>query len=462
MIAISRRVCKDPATMRLQYRISPAGSSEPPSASERRPWRSLSQPPADRAAQLPRLPRPGRRTIATALACLLSIAGLLAAVVSPAAADEVSDKKAEAAQIAKKLDELRRQQIALAEDFNQANLKLGQAQADIAAAEQQVEQITKEYGQRKDEIRLYAVQAYMHGNDSPIVNAILTADGDKGPQKKGYLEAASGNRQDAVDRLQATRRKLDEELARLDQAKAEAQSATEKAEAAKRTNDRAVAEEAAIHSRVQGELGQLVAQEQARIAEAQQRANEAKLEQLRQAEAARQTTTTAPPTSGAPGTAAPRPSTTTTTNRPSQPTPGPTPAPTPGPAPAPKPSPAPGPVPPSSKGAAAAAAAMSQLGVPYRYGGASPSTGFDCSGLVMWAYAQVGVSLPHATTAQWAATTPISMSELQVGDIVFFYGLGHNGIYIGGGMVVHAPHTGDVVRTERIANMPIDGARRVR
>jgi peptidoglycan DL-endopeptidase CwlO len=89
--------------------------------------------------------------------------------------------------------------------------------------------------------------------------------------------------------------------------------------------------------------------------------------------------------------------------------------------------------------------AMQYLGVPYRWGGASPS-GFDCSGFVMYVYAQVGVSLPHSSFSQYGAGSPVSRDQLQPGDLVFFDGLGHVGIYVGGGSFIHAPHTGDVVK----------------
>ena len=108
--------------------------------------------------------------------------------------------------------------------------------------------------------------------------------------------------------------------------------------------------------------------------------------------------------------------------------------------------------------------AMQYLGVPYVWGGASPG-GFDCSGLVMYVYAQVGVSLPHYTGAQWQMGVPVSQSDLQPGDLVFFDGLGHVGIYIGGGEFIHAPHTGDVVRIDSLAEgwyaATYDGARRI-
>jgi cell wall-associated NlpC family hydrolase len=102
--------------------------------------------------------------------------------------------------------------------------------------------------------------------------------------------------------------------------------------------------------------------------------------------------------------------------------------------------------PPSSTGSGAADAALSQIGVPYHWAGASPGEGFDCSGLVMWAYAQVGVSLPHNAAAQHGSGTPVSRDQLEAGDLVFFDGDGHVGIYIGNGQFVHAPHTGDVVK----------------
>jgi peptidoglycan DL-endopeptidase CwlO len=102
-------------------------------------------------------------------------------------------------------------------------------------------------------------------------------------------------------------------------------------------------------------------------------------------------------------------------------------------------------VPPPATHGGVVGIAMQYLGIPYVWGGSSPS-GFDCSGFVMYVYSQVGVSLPHNAAAQFAYGTSVSKSDLQPGDIVFFNGLGHNGIYIGGGQFVHSPHTGDVVK----------------
>jgi peptidoglycan DL-endopeptidase CwlO len=108
--------------------------------------------------------------------------------------------------------------------------------------------------------------------------------------------------------------------------------------------------------------------------------------------------------------------------------------------------------------------AMQYLGIPYRWGGSSPSTGFDCSGFTMYVFSQVGVSLPHNAAMQYGYGSAVSRSELQPGDLVFFNGLGHVGIYIGGNQFVHSPHTGDVVKVSSITGWYADtwvGARRL-
>jgi cell wall-associated NlpC family hydrolase len=115
-------------------------------------------------------------------------------------------------------------------------------------------------------------------------------------------------------------------------------------------------------------------------------------------------------------------------------------------------------VPPASGvGGRAVAIAAQYLGVPYRWGGASPLGGFDCSGLTMFVYAQVGIHLSHYTGAQFHEGAVVPPAALQPGDLVFFdasaFGTpGHEGIYIGNGMFIHAPHTGDVVRIASLSS----------
>ena len=93
-------------------------------------------------------------------------------------------------------------------------------------------------------------------------------------------------------------------------------------------------------------------------------------------------------------------------------------------------------------------AALTREGDPYVWGAAGPST-FDCSGLVMWAYAQVGISLPHYTGAQWNMGEHVSRSQLEPGDLVFFFSdISHVGLYVGDGMMLDAPATGQVVQIQ--------------
>lgn len=104
------------------------------------------------------------------------------------------------------------------------------------------------------------------------------------------------------------------------------------------------------------------------------------------------------------------------------------------------------------------------LGVRYQYGGTSPAAGFDCSGFTRFVYAHFGVTLPHYSVAQYALGRRIARSRLRPGDLVFFDGLGHVGLYIGGGRFIHAPHTGTRVSIDLLTGSygaGYDGAVRI-
>jgi peptidoglycan DL-endopeptidase CwlO len=95
--------------------------------------------------------------------------------------------------------------------------------------------------------------------------------------------------------------------------------------------------------------------------------------------------------------------------------------------------------------------ARKYVGVRYSYGGTSPATGFDCSGFTRFVYSHFGIDLPHYSVAQFAQGKRVSRAGLRPGDLVFFSGLGHVGMYVGAGRFIHAPHTGTTVAIEPLS-----------
>ena len=122
-------------------------------------------------------------------------------------------------------------------------------------------------------------------------------------------------------------------------------------------------------------------------------------------------------------------------------------------------------IPPPTKAELAVRYALDAVGTPYRWGGESPSIGFDCSGLVRWAYGRVGVDLPHSSYALYGEGRRVREGSMAPGDILFFEGLGHVGLYLGSGRMVHAPQTGRNVEIVRLGSTNygarLIGARRV-
>ena len=277
--------------------------------------------------------------------------------------------------------------------------------------------------------------------DDEVVQEAAAAKADL-ERRQAELEQARRTQRQTVARLAATRERIQSALARRRELLASIHTEIVRIRARERARERRLAAEA----RARLERERL-------LALAAQRERERAREQTRVAAA---TTTSSSSTSSSSSASGP---------------PAPAPAASPPPAPAPSSSPAPSPSPPPPASSApvgrghpeAAAIAARYLGVPYRWGGASPS-GFDCSGLVSYAFAQLGVSVPHSSYAQWGMGSAVSRDQLQPGDLVFFDGLGHVGIYIGGGQFVHAPHTGDVVRVSTLTGWFAStyvGARRI-
>ncbi len=344
-------------------------------------------------------------------ATVVALGVLLASVVAiqPASADEASEARAEAAEIAATLDALDAQLMDLNSQYERTNFELFQAEQRVADAQRMAEQTQRELEARQDELRAYAVKAYQGGNDDLGLDALLTSSLDDSVMKRAYVESVSGSRQDYLDALGAAQASANDDADRLAHAQAEAERKASDIERARADATAARAEQQLLSVRVEGELASLAAEEQAR----------------RQAE---QAAVIPPPL---------------TPTLPPNATPNPTPTPTPTPTPSPNTAVvvAPSPPPSGNSGAAttAIAAALSQVGKGYVWGAAGPDA-YDCSGIVLWAYAKAGVSLPHYSGAMFNMTTRISAAQLQPGDLVF-YGSGgsdHVAIYMGGNQLVNA------------------------
>jgi cell wall-associated NlpC family hydrolase len=265
-------------------------------------------------------------------------------------------------------------------------------------------------------------------------------------RRERSLEREQAARAQTVEKLAATKMQIEASLARRRTLLASIRTQIVQIRARERAREQRLAAEA--RARLARERLVALARERERAA--------AKARAIQAARAERRATHAASASAGQP--AAPAPASASPSSS------APAPAPPPPPA-APQPAPPAPPSGPSGGGGhpEAAAIAARYLGVPYRWGGASPS-GFDCSGLVMYVYAQIGIALPHYTVAQYHMGVAVSRAELQPGDLVFFDGLGHVGIYIGSNQFIHAPHTGDVVKVSTITGWYAQtyvGARRI-
>jgi cell wall-associated NlpC family hydrolase len=350
--------------------------------------------------------RLGRGLVVAVVVCV----GTVLSSVVPAGAQSADDKRAEARQIAERLAELQQEQMELGATYERANYERHLADQKVAEAEAEAEKTRVELDRRREELRRFAVTAYQGGTELPAAAALQSDEATTGTVKRFYVETTTGDRADLIDALKSAERAAEADIERVNEARAETEARLAEIEQARNAAAKATAAQNELNERVQGELATLVAEEVA-------------------ARAARNPVVV--PVAAGAGTPAP-----------AAPAPAPAPRPAPrvnAPAPAPPPS-APAPPPPSgSKASGAIAAALSKVGSGYVWGAAGPNV-FDCSGLVLWAYAQVGVSLPHYSGAQYSMTTRISAAQLQPGDLVFWGpgGSEHVALYMGGNQLVHA------------------------
>jgi cell wall-associated NlpC family hydrolase len=405
---------------------------------------------------------PRNRLVIAALAV-----ALVAGVADPAGASPVGDKQRQAQQIADRIERLGDEAASLGEAYNGARLEMQQADAAVADAERRLADLDTELATMRSALSQFALKVYMYADQTSGLAATLagTSVADGSAQRAGYTQVAMGASTTATDDLKALMEDADNERRQLEQRRAAKAKAADALAARKKAAEATAKQQQELLTKVKGELATLVAQERERRREEAAQLAAAQLPKVDAAltaaqtrpstasSAAATTATTAAAATG-PGAAA-VPASPATTAKAARATLAKAAPPTTA-----KPAPQVD-VPSTSPGAAVAVrAALSQLGVPYVFNAAEPGVAFDCSGLTMWAWAQAGVSMAHYTVTQWNSFPHVPLDALQPGDLIFSYSLGHVGMYIGNGMMVAAPRTGDVVKITPVftSYRPLDGA----
>jgi len=301
-----------------------------------------------------------------------------------------------------------------------------------------------------------AVKAYIYGTPQTNFASLFSSSATLGEARNQYTEQIVGDIDKARNALKSSETTLAAQRTQEEAVAAQAQAQATQAKTLAAANEQEAAATKATLSQVQGQLAQEVAQ--AAIEEAQQEARAAAQAATKaaaqKAAAASQAATTVAQTVGGDSSGAAATSAANQAGRPSgfSGTVGGTGAGT-------------------AEQLAVVRAAESQLGVPYVFGGASPSQGFDCSGLVQWAWGQNGVSIPRTTEVQWPALTHVSLGALEPGDLLFYYNLDaddqvdHVVMYVGSGpygtdTVIQAPFTGSTVSYSPIFTTGLIGAGR--
>src|ERR1035437_1708461 len=366
-----------------------------------------------------------------ALAATTGITSLGVVPTRPASADQISDAKAQASALTAKIAAEQQQIDSLTSQYDIASYKVSQLNIQIAQSQTQLAKDQAEVTKDQGQLRNQAVADYMSNGTSNQLTQMFTGDNNAAGIHNVYSAIASGNVTNTVDHLHTAQNQLHAEQNALQQQQSQAALAATAAASSKNQASSLASQDASALNGVNANIQSLVKQQEAAAQAAALEAARAKVASAQAAQAAAQaaaqtpvqSTTHASSAAGSSlgGSGANSGSGGGYVSS--------------------------SPPPPTSSGAAGAVqAAQGEIGVPYQWGGASPS-GFDCSGLISWAYAQVGISLPHYSGAQWDATTHISLADIAPGDLVF-YGPGgseHEAMYIGGGMMVEATHTGSYV-----------------
>ncbi len=355
----------------------------------------------------PARPRPGVRAGAITAAGLCVALAVPAITPASAAPQTAADTATKIVGVQRTLHGLTLKIEATVEQYNSARLALAAAQHNSAVANAKAQRAYRLYLSKRTMLSGYAVSAYTSGTDGSL-EAMITSTPADYLDRLSTLDEVSQRQAEIVTSVDEAHQGYLGQVAAAQAAARSASQVTQHIAATKSSIESQIATQRGMLTALQAEqlnLSRLAARQQAAKSTAAAAATRA---------AARRIQAVTRSVSGSPGFSA---------------SPGSYPS-----------------VPVSGRATAAVAAARSVLGRPYVWGAAGPGS-FDCSGLTMWAWAHAGVSLPHSAAAQYGSGAHVSQSALQPGDLLFFYSpISHVGMYIGGGLMIHAPHTGDVVR----------------
>jgi cell wall-associated NlpC family hydrolase len=312
-------------------------------------------------------------------------------LAEPAVPQTVESKQAEAQQVLAQIQELDGDLGLVIESYNAAQIELDRIEAEQRENERRLKIARTNLGDAQSNLETRLVELYVNGQTDLIEILLGSSSLDDILDRLETANRVSSQDSQILGEVRRFRKEVKEREAQLEKAVSRQEQVVAERAAKREEIEAAMAERDRLLASIKDQIAQIQAEER---------------REQREAEAAAEARLASQPTSSGD-------------------------APTGAPA---------------SRYGGVVGIAMQYLGIPYRWGGSSPSTGFDCSGFVMYVYSQVGVSLPHNAAMQYGYGSAVSRSELQPGDLVFFNGLGHNGIYIGGGQFIHSPHTGDVVK----------------
>jgi cell wall-associated NlpC family hydrolase len=369
---------------------------------------------------------------------------LLLPLANPLAAlgDQIDDKRAEAARIQDQIDAQGEKVSIAAEQFNRAQLHVQDVQSSLAKAQADLDRSEQRMQEVKGRLAEAAVLAYIQGGSNALISRLVRSGSqDDLLARSQYLQVTASDQRSILGELRSAKEDYTALRTKLSGEEKDAKAAASAADASRRDAQAAEDAERAILSHVQGDLAGLVAAEAARRMAADAARAPAPIAAAAAAGGALVTAGGAGGTAAAQSPAALFDDSPTTTPAAEQAQTTPTTG-----ASSPKTAAVTSAPPPSSAAGIAVETAEAQVGKPYVYGGAGPDS-FDCSGLTSYAWRAAGVSLSHDAYQQYFETTRVPLGAVQPGDLLFFGDGGvdsiyHVAMYVGGGQIVEASHTG--------------------